>query len=71
MIPSSTVLYNVGVWALVNNAAVNFVGELEFCTMDQYKMIAEVNQFGVVRMTKAFLPEIRKSKGKMYFGKNR
>ena len=71
MIPSCTVLYNVGVWALVNNAAVNFVGELEFCTMDQYKMIAEVNQFGVVRMTKAFLPEIRKSKGNMYFGKNR
>ena len=31
--------------------------------MDMYKMIAEVNQFGVIRMTKAFLPEIRKSKG--------
>ena len=31
--------------------------------MDMYKMVAEVNQFGVIRMAKAFLPEIRKSKG--------
>lgn len=53
-----------GVWALVNNAAVNFVGDVEFCTMEQYKHIAEVNQFGVIRMTKAFLPLIRKSKGR-------
>ena len=51
---------------MVNNAAVNFVGALEFCTMDMYKMIAEVNQFGVIRVTKAFLPQIRKSKGKFY-----
>lgn len=54
-----------GLWALVNNAAVNFVGDVEFCTMDMYKMVAEVNQFGVIRMTKAFLPEIRKSKGRV------
>lgn len=54
-----------GLWAVVNNAAVNFVGTLEFCTMDMYKMIAEVNQFGVIRVTKAFLPQIRKSKGRV------
>ena len=52
-----------GVWALVNNAAVNFVGDVEFCTMQQYKTVSEVNYFGVVHMTKAFLPQIRKSKG--------
>ncbi|XP_052262045.1 D-beta-hydroxybutyrate dehydrogenase, mitochondrial-like isoform X1 [Dreissena polymorpha] len=54
-----------GVWALVNNAAVNFLGELELCTMQQFKDIAEVNQFGVIRMTKAFLPLLRKSKGRV------
>ena len=56
--------YVTGLWAVVNNAAVNFVGALEFSTMDMYKMIAEVNQFGVIRVTKAFLPQIRKSRGK-------
>lgn len=39
------------------------MGDIEFCTMEQYKHIAEVNQFGVIRMTKAFLPQLRKSKG--------
>lgn len=47
----------------MNNAAVNFVGDVEFCTMEQYKKVAEVNQFGVIRMTKAFLPLVRKAKG--------
>ncbi|XP_045212656.2 D-beta-hydroxybutyrate dehydrogenase, mitochondrial-like [Mercenaria mercenaria] len=54
-----------GVWALVNNAAVNFVGDVEFCTMDQFRHVAEVNQFGVIRLTKTFLPLIRKSKGRV------
>ncbi|XP_052780443.1 D-beta-hydroxybutyrate dehydrogenase, mitochondrial-like isoform X2 [Mya arenaria] len=54
-----------GVWAVVNNAAVNFLGDVELCTMDQYKSIAEVNQFGVIRMTKAFLPLIRECKGRV------
>lgn len=54
-----------GVWALVNNAAINFVGDVEFCTMEQYKRVVEVNQFGVIRMTKTFLPLIRQSKGRV------
>lgn len=54
-----------GIWAVVNNAAVNYLGDVEFCTMDQYKYVAEVNQFGVIRVTKAFLPFLRESGGRV------
>ncbi|XP_060586050.1 D-beta-hydroxybutyrate dehydrogenase, mitochondrial-like [Ruditapes philippinarum] len=54
-----------GVWALVNNAGVNFVGDIEFSTMEQFKRVAEVNQFGVIRLTKAILPLVRKCKGRV------
>uniref|UniRef100_K1QYM4 D-beta-hydroxybutyrate dehydrogenase, mitochondrial n=1 Tax=Magallana gigas TaxID=29159 RepID=K1QYM4_MAGGI len=53
-----------GLWALVNNAGVNFLGDIDFCTMDMYHRIMNVNLFGMVRTTKAFLPLLRKSKGK-------
>ncbi|KAJ8319254.1 hypothetical protein KUTeg_004345 [Tegillarca granosa] len=54
---------NLELWAVVNNAGLNFLGDVEFCSMDIYKRIADVNLFGVVRVTKAFLPLIRKAKG--------
>lgn len=49
---------------MVNNAGVNFLGDIDFCTMDMYHRIMNVNLFGMVRTTKAFLPLLRKSKGK-------
>lgn len=54
-----------GLWALVNNAGVNFLGDIDFCTMDMYHRIMNVNLFGMVRTTKAFLPLLRKSKGRV------
>ncbi|KAL5018019.1 hypothetical protein ScPMuIL_003741 [Solemya velum] len=54
-----------GLWALVNNAGIDFLGHVEFSTMEMYKRVAEVNQFGVVRVTKAFLPLIRREKGRV------
>ncbi|XP_060083596.1 D-beta-hydroxybutyrate dehydrogenase, mitochondrial-like [Ylistrum balloti] len=53
-----------GVWGLVNNAGVNHIGDVEFCTMEMYRRILEVNILGMVRVTKAFLPLIRKSEGR-------
>jgi len=52
-----------GLWGLVNNAGVNFLGDAELTTMDQYVSQVNVNQLGVVRVTKALLPEIRRRKG--------
>jgi len=52
-----------GLWGLVNNAGLNFLGDAELTTMDQYVNEVNINQLGVVRVTKAFLPEICRRKG--------
>ncbi len=50
---------------MVNNAGMSTFGEVEFTTMDTYKQVSEVNLWGTIRVTKAFLPLIRRSKGKI------
>ncbi|CAL8294755.1 unnamed protein product [Lota lota] len=52
-------------WALVNNAGVSTFGEVEFTPMDTYKQVSEVNLWGTIRVTKAFLPLVRKAKGRV------
>jgi NAD(P)-dependent dehydrogenase (short-subunit alcohol dehydrogenase family) len=52
-----------GLWGLVNNAGVNFLGDIELTTVDQFSYVMGINQLGMVRVTKAFLPAIRRRKG--------
>ncbi|XP_016131597.1 D-beta-hydroxybutyrate dehydrogenase, mitochondrial [Sinocyclocheilus grahami] len=52
-------------WAVVNNAGISTFGEVEFTTMDTYKQVSEVNLWGTIRVTKAFLPLIRRAKGRV------
>ena len=52
-----------GIWAVVNNAAIEPFGDIEFIPVDEMKRVAEVNFYGMVRVTKAFIPMIRESKG--------
>ncbi|XP_054707813.1 short-chain dehydrogenase/reductase family 9C member 7-like [Uloborus diversus] len=52
-------------WALVNNAGIIERGELEWTPLEVYKKQFEVNTFGVVRVTQAFLPLLRRSKGRV------
>lgn len=52
-------------WGLVNNAGISTFGEVEFTSMETYKEVAEVNLWGTVRMTKSFLPLIRRAKGEL------
>ena len=59
-IPSS------GLWAVVNNAAIEPFGDIEFIPVDEMKTVAEVTFYGMVRVTKAFIPIIRESKGNTY-----
>lgn len=54
-----------GLWALVNNAGIDCFGDIEFCPMELYRRVADVNLFGMVHVTKTFLPMIRKSKGRV------
>lgn len=50
-------------WGVVNNAGLNFLGDIELATMRQYGRILDINAVGMVRVTKTFLPLLRHSKG--------
>lgn len=52
-------------WAIVNNAAIERILDVELVPLEQMKRLAEVNFYGIVRVTKAFIPMIRKSKGRI------
>ena len=55
--------FSVILWALINNAGMGTFGDLEWVPISTYKKIADVNVFGMIDVTKGFLPLIRKSKG--------
>ncbi|XP_077996748.1 D-beta-hydroxybutyrate dehydrogenase, mitochondrial-like [Glandiceps talaboti] len=57
--------YEQGLWAVINNAGLSTFGCVEFCSIQTYKDVAEVTLWGVVRTTQAFLPLIRKQKGRV------
>ncbi|TFV98990.1 SDR family NAD(P)-dependent oxidoreductase [Leifsonia flava] len=51
--------------ALVNNAGAGHVGTIEQDSLDEYRAAMEVNYFGVVALTKAALPHLRASNGRV------
>ena len=56
-----TVLSEAGrIDLLVNNAGVGLIGGAEESSLDQAKSLFEVNLFGLIRMTKAVLPIMRR-----------
>ncbi|XP_015789406.1 D-beta-hydroxybutyrate dehydrogenase, mitochondrial-like [Tetranychus urticae] len=53
-------------WAVINNAGLSRTGKLEWGTFDHhFRSLFEVNTFGVVKVTRAFLPLLRKSFGRV------
>ncbi|XP_059156838.1 17-beta-hydroxysteroid dehydrogenase type 6-like [Physella acuta] len=59
---------NIGVnelWAVVNNAGVAVFCEIEWCAVQEFQKIMDVNVFGIVRVTKGFLPLLRQSEGRV------
>ena len=59
--PSRVLKQHPGVDLLVNNAGVAVGGQFEDVSEEDFEWLFEVNFFGVVRMTRAFLPVLRKS----------
>ncbi|XP_036896212.1 17-beta-hydroxysteroid dehydrogenase type 2 isoform X1 [Sturnira hondurensis] len=57
---------NRGLWAVINNAGIlGLPADGELISMSHYKQCMAVNFFGAVEVTKAFLPLLRKSKGRL------
>lgn len=57
--------YGLELGALVNNAGVMVFGEFEWQTERLMKFQTDVNLMGTYRVTKAFCPQLRKSKGRV------
>lgn len=57
--------YGAGLWGVVNNAGFDIPGDLELVTLEQYKKVVDTNLWGQVSVIKAFLPLIRKAKGRI------
>lgn len=50
---------------LVNNAGISCPGPVELLDLDEFRKVFEVNVLGVVAVTKAFLPLLKESKGRI------
>lgn len=48
---------------MVNNAGVTTFGDVEFTHLDKYREVADINLWGTVRVTQAFLPLVRRARG--------
>lgn len=54
-----------GLWAVVNNAGISFPGMIEWQTVEEMKRVVDVNVWGMVSVTRAFLPLLRRTKGRV------
>jgi NAD(P)-dependent dehydrogenase (short-subunit alcohol dehydrogenase family) len=52
-------------FGLINNAGIAFGGPLEIVPIQEIKRLLEVNVIGVLAVTKAFLPLLRQSRGRI------
>lgn len=54
-----------GLWGIVNNAGASAFGEVEWSSIELYQRVADVNIWGIIRITKACLPLIRQAQGRV------
>ncbi|XP_015921960.1 short-chain dehydrogenase/reductase family 9C member 7 [Parasteatoda tepidariorum] len=52
-------------WALINNAGISKGSDIEVTSMESIEEVIAVNLLGTIRLTKAFLPLLQKSKGRI------
>jgi NAD(P)-dependent dehydrogenase (short-subunit alcohol dehydrogenase family) len=56
---------DAGLYGLVNNAGISVLGPLEFLDLDELRRQLEVNVVSQIAVTQAFLPPIRKARGRI------
>lgn len=54
-----------GLDVLVNNAGIAVAGPLEFLPLDQFRRVHEINVVGLLAVTQAFLPLLRRVRGRI------
>lgn len=54
-----------GLNGLVNNAGIPYGGPVEYLALDEVRQLFEVNYFGVLAVTQAFLPLLRRAQGRI------
>lgn len=52
-------------WGVVNNAGVARLGLIEWMPFDEFKQVADVNLWGLIDVTKTFLPLVKKAEGRV------
>ncbi len=58
-------LEGAGLSGLVNNAGIPYGGPIEYLVLDKLRALFEVNFFGVIAVTQAFLPLLRIARGRI------
>uniref|UniRef100_A0A8D3CUW6 Uncharacterized protein n=1 Tax=Scophthalmus maximus TaxID=52904 RepID=A0A8D3CUW6_SCOMX len=56
-----------GLWAVVNNAGITDWAEIEWSTFEDFRNMIDVNLFGSIRTSIAFLPLVRAAEGRMVY----
>ncbi len=54
-----------GLFGLVSNAGISASGPVEFLDLDEIRRVFDVNVLGAVRLAQAFLPALRRSRGRI------
>lgn len=57
--------YFKGLWSVINNAGVGRIGPLDWQSLDDMKKMADVNLWGLIDVTKTFLPLLKISGGRL------
>ena len=57
--------FNSGLWGLVNNAGIASTGPIEWIPMEKFKRTADINLWGLIDVTKTFLPLIKNARGRV------
>lgn len=68
-LPCAKVMFPLNLFVLfsfsspVNNAGIGLVGPIESIPIDEMKKVFETNFFGVIRMIKEVMPDMKRRKG--------